>query len=145
MRFDYIAMGHIRKPGYVLRNKAAYAGALVPIDKNDVGSHGFLTVELRPDAVPEIEFVPFAPFSYEILSVPTLEEDTVGEVEERIRRRIRKGGVQNSWRVQIEGTCRAARALDSSIPWFVVTGNAKQARTVKEAKYEGFVAAMDIL
>lgn len=33
----------------------------------------------------------------------------------------------------------------SGIPWFVVTGDAKTARTVKQAVYEGFCAAMDIL
>ncbi len=31
------------------------------------------------------------------------------------------------------------------IPWYVVTGDARQARTVKMATYEGFCAAMDIL
>ena len=31
------------------------------------------------------------------------------------------------------------------IPWYVVTGDAKMARTVKMATYEGFCAAMDIL
>jgi thioredoxin reductase len=37
------------------------------------------------------------------------------------------------------------KSLEGVAPWFVVTGDAKQARTVKEATYEGFCAAMDIL
>ncbi len=37
------------------------------------------------------------------------------------------------------------KSLEGAAPWFVVTGDAKRARTVKEATYEGFVAAMDIL
>jgi 2,4-dienoyl-CoA reductase-like NADH-dependent reductase (Old Yellow Enzyme family)/thioredoxin reductase len=37
------------------------------------------------------------------------------------------------------------KSLEGATPWFVVTGDAKQARTVKEATYEGFCAAMDIL
>lgn len=37
------------------------------------------------------------------------------------------------------------KSLDDSMPWFVITGDAKKARTVKEATYEGFCAAMDIL
>ncbi len=117
MPFDYIAMGHIHKPGYVIRNKAAYAGALVPIDRNDLGNHGFLKAQLRGALPPQIEFVPFAPFSYEVLPVQTLAEDTVGEVEDRIRRKIRKYGAQNSWRVQIEGTCRVANALEERRLW----------------------------
>jgi hypothetical protein len=35
--------------------------------------------------------------------------------------------------------------LEGVCPWFIVTGDAKRARTVKEATYEGFCAAMDIL
>jgi pyruvate/2-oxoglutarate dehydrogenase complex dihydrolipoamide dehydrogenase (E3) component len=35
--------------------------------------------------------------------------------------------------------------LTGVVPRFVVTGDAKRARTVKEATYEGFCAAMDIL
>lgn len=34
---------------------------------------------------------------------------------------------------------------DGKAPWFIVTGDAKRARTVKQAVYEGFTAAMDIL
>ena len=36
-------------------------------------------------------------------------------------------------------------ALSGSCDRFVVTGDSKRARTVKEATYEGFCAAMDIL
>ena len=38
-----------------------------------------------------------------------------------------------------------AKALEGVCPHFVVTGDGKRARTVKEATYEGFCAAMDIL
>ncbi|MFC0903290.1 FAD-dependent oxidoreductase [Clostridium sp. MT-14] len=37
------------------------------------------------------------------------------------------------------------KSLENIVPWFIVTGDAKKARTVKEATYEGFCAAMDIL
>ncbi|MDD6023893.1 MAG: FAD-dependent oxidoreductase, partial [Oscillospiraceae bacterium] len=37
------------------------------------------------------------------------------------------------------------QSLQGIVPWFVVTGDAKRARTVKEATYEGFCAAMDII
>lgn len=35
--------------------------------------------------------------------------------------------------------------LDHCVPWFRVVGDARKARTVKDATYEGFCAAMDIL
>jgi 2,4-dienoyl-CoA reductase-like NADH-dependent reductase (Old Yellow Enzyme family)/thioredoxin reductase len=37
------------------------------------------------------------------------------------------------------------KSLEGACPWFVVTGDANRARTVKQAAYEGFCAAMDIL
>ena len=37
------------------------------------------------------------------------------------------------------------KSLEGVTPWFVVTGDAQRARTVKQATYEGFCAAMDIL
>ena len=39
----------------------------------------------------------------------------------------------------------AVKALEGSCPVFIVTGDARKARTVKEATYEGFCAAMDII
>ena len=39
----------------------------------------------------------------------------------------------------------AASLRESGVPWFVITGDARSARTVKQAVYEGFCAAMDIL
>jgi len=36
-------------------------------------------------------------------------------------------------------------SLQGVVPWFIVTGDASKARTVKEATYEGFCAAMDIM
>lgn len=37
------------------------------------------------------------------------------------------------------------QAIDHCVPWFRVVGDARKARTVKDATYEGFCAAMDIL
>ena len=57
--FDYIALGHIHKPQILIRDQAAFAGALEPIDRNDTGEHGYMegrTVEGRI----RTEFVPFA-------------------------------------------------------------------------------------
>lgn len=36
-------------------------------------------------------------------------------------------------------------SLECIVPWFIVTGDAQKSRTVKQATYEGFCAAMDIL
>lgn len=38
---DYIAAGHIHKGGQIVEGRAVMAGALEPIDCNDVGAHGY--------------------------------------------------------------------------------------------------------
>ena len=46
MDYDYVALGHIHKPQVLQEEGAAYAGALEPIDKNDVGPHGYVRGEM---------------------------------------------------------------------------------------------------
>ena len=45
--FDYIALGHIHKPQILIRDNAAYAGALEPVDRNDLGDHGYIEGHLE--------------------------------------------------------------------------------------------------
>lgn len=40
--FDYIACGHIHKPGILIPGKMAYAGALEPTDETQLGPHGYI-------------------------------------------------------------------------------------------------------
>ena len=40
--FDYVALGHIHKPQILIRDQAAFSGALEPIDRNDTGEHGYM-------------------------------------------------------------------------------------------------------
>ena len=40
--FDYIALGHFHTPQNVIRDVAAYSGALEPIESNDLGAHGYI-------------------------------------------------------------------------------------------------------
>lgn len=61
--FDYIAFGHIHKPQIVIKEMAAYAGALEPIDKNDTGRHGFIRGEIK-NGETHLSFVPFAKREY---------------------------------------------------------------------------------
>ena len=39
--FDYIALGHIHKH-QIISNKVAYSGSLEPLDKNELGQHGYI-------------------------------------------------------------------------------------------------------
>lgn len=56
--FDYVALGHIHKPGFV-RENIAYPGSPEPLDFSEEGDHGYIIInEENGKLVPE--FVPFA-------------------------------------------------------------------------------------
>ena len=61
--FDYLALGHIHKPQSVLRGKAVYSGALEPIDRNDMGKHGYIEGSWEKGRM-RLKFIPFACRSY---------------------------------------------------------------------------------
>ena len=56
--FDYVALGHIHKPGAV-RENICYPGSLEPLDFSEDGDHGYILVE-EEDGKFIPRFVPFA-------------------------------------------------------------------------------------
>ncbi len=114
--FDYIAMGHIHKPGQVIKNKAAYCGALVPLDRNDKGEHGYIKAELSESGT-ELVFVPFSPFKYEELTVFADEADTIGSLEDKIRRAAQEEGLESSYILTVKGSGSAAKRLEIKRLW----------------------------
>ncbi|MBQ8306717.1 MAG: DNA repair exonuclease [Blautia sp.] len=101
--FDYIALGHIHRPGMLIRNRAAFSGALEPIDRNDTGAHGFIEGYTDADGRLKIRFIPFAQRNYEEISVTLTENATQGWLEEEIRSRIEERGQQHIYRVLLDG------------------------------------------
>ena len=100
--FDYIALGHIHKPQILIRDQAAFAGALEPIDRNDTGEHGYMegrTVEGRI----RTEFVPFACRSYQQLVLNLHEETTQISLEEAVKSQIFRRGGRNIYRIILQG------------------------------------------
>lgn len=100
--FDYIALGHIHKPQVLLRDLAAYAGALEPIDRNDLGPHGYIEGRLEKGRI-KTEFVPFACRSYEQILLILREDSTQYSVEEMLKMDIARKGVRNIYRVILQG------------------------------------------
>ncbi len=100
--FDYIALGHIHKPQILLENKAAYPGALEPIDKNDVGQHGYIMGEITKNDV-KIVFVPFASRQYIHLNISVHKNMTNGSLKDLIKRKIEEKGTQNIFKITLIG------------------------------------------
>lgn len=100
--FDYVALGHIHKPEIVIPGKMAYAGALEPIDRNDVGPHGFIRGECR-DKKTVLQFVPFAKRSYVPLSVLVTPDVTQYSLEDLVREQVQAAGEENLFRISLKG------------------------------------------
>lgn len=100
--FDYIAMGHIHKPQSLIRDRMAYSGALEPIDRNDMGEHGYIEGRFENGQV-RTRFVPFACRSYQKLVLTVREDSTQYSLEEMMKMDIMKRGGKNIYKVVLQG------------------------------------------
>lgn len=100
--FDYVALGHIHKPQVFQEKRMAYAGALEPIDKNDLGTHGYIRGICQRKGS-EIEFVPFAVCSYEVLDITSREHTTQYELEQKVKTVIEERNPENIYKIHISG------------------------------------------
>lgn len=100
--YDYVALGHIHKPQEVIPGKAAYSGALEPIDKNDTGPHGYIAGELT-DRGCQIRFVPAAAREYRPLEIRVTREMTGYQVKELLRSRIGELGKEHMYKARLVG------------------------------------------
>ncbi len=109
--FTYIALGHIHKPEILVNNKMAYAGALEPIDCNDIGTHGYILGEYQDGKV-EFEFVPFAVREYIYLKVESDPQMTAIAMREKIQQEIERLGTEHIYRIMLTGY----RDMDMNYP-----------------------------
>lgn len=100
--FDYIAFGHIHKPGMILEGKAAMAGSLEPTDHTCEGAHGFVEI-LAKQGENKVSLVPFAKRSYRTLSLPLTKEDTMGSIFRRLCDEITRLGTDDIYTVILTG------------------------------------------
>ena len=101
--FDYIALGHRHQHQAPLRDWTLYSGALEPIDRNDLGEHGYIEGTYDEGTV-RTHLVPFASRSYQNLLLTVREGSTQHTLEEMLRNEIMKRGGKNIYRVIIQGT-----------------------------------------
>ena len=100
--FDYVALGHIHKPQAVRKNRIVYAGALEPVDVNDVGPHGYVRGEITGEET-RVQWVPCAKRRYIHLEVPVEEEDTLGSLRRKIREQLGEMGNDNIYKIILKG------------------------------------------
>lgn len=100
--FDYVALGHIHKPGPLIPDYAMYPGALEPIDNNDFGPHGYLLGEVHRRKV-RLTFEAVCAREYRQETVEVTERDTVFSIREKIVAKIRESGMQHTYRIVLTG------------------------------------------
>lgn len=100
--FDYVALGHIHKPQILHSNRMAYAGALEPLDRNDVGPHGYVE-GWTENGVLKTRFVPFASRSYCDVVLTLREDSTQISLEEMLKSDMARLGTNNIYRVFLQG------------------------------------------
>ena len=108
--FDYVAFGHIHKPGMILPGKIVMSGSLEPTDYTCIGTHGFVRVEVK-DGKNHIALIPFAKREYKILNLEVDTEDTMGSISRHIGEKVTEAGVDNIYDVVVSGKRHATLEL----------------------------------
>lgn len=99
--FDYVALGHLHKPE-MISDRIAYPGSPEPLDKNELGEHGFIRGEISKEGV-HIDQCPIAQRRYfreEYLVTP---EMTDRSVMESLRSIIQEKGIDNIYHFILKG------------------------------------------
>lgn len=100
--FHYIALGHIHKHE-ILSERMAYAGSLEPLDKNEIGSHGYIFGEIDLDGETRISFIPSSLREYKRITLAVDLETTNGSLQDHCKDVIRKNGDQHIYQLTLRG------------------------------------------
>lgn len=100
--FDYIALGHIRKPEVIKENAVIMAGSLEPIDYTDTGARGYIYGEVE-NGVVTTEFVPMAQRAYMNLLINIKPDHTPPMILNLVDRQIQTLGSHHIYRILVKG------------------------------------------
>lgn len=100
--FDYIALGHLRKPKHMVKNRMAYPGSPEPVSHTDTGKHGFIYGQIIQGET-RIKWEPVACRDYYNLGLEIKPQYTAGQIESVIKKQIDKMGIRNIYRIVLKG------------------------------------------
>lgn len=103
--FDYYALGHIHKPEIFYGNKMAYPGSLIPLNRNETGTHGYIYGEISDfdKSIQKLNFIPFSDIEYKNIDFVINELMTENEIIYKLENLIKEQGVQNIYNINING------------------------------------------
>ena len=104
--FDYVALGHIHKH-QIYSERMAYSGSLEPMDKTELGEHGYIYGTIQKDengsGKTSIEFIPFCRRTYKKVRIPVTSDSTNFSIKEKIGITLNQEGQQNMFLICLEG------------------------------------------
>ena len=100
--FDYIALGNIHKSLILKPNKAAYCGALEPINYTETGEHGYIYGSIDNNQS-SINFTKFARRNYISLLINISPNSTSKRLVQLIGNNIEQRGKHNIYKLKIIG------------------------------------------
>lgn len=109
--FDYIALGYLRKPKHMVKNKMAYPGSPEPVSHRDTGKHGFIYGQII-NGETRIKWEPAACRNYINIGLEVKPEYTAGQIENVISKQIDKMGRENIYKVILKG--QKGRKVDTT-------------------------------
>ncbi len=103
-RFDYVAFGHLHEPRQIVQDKVVMAGALLPVDCDDIGEHGYFQGEIKDHAC-HVKFVPLHYCEYESLAFMANPELAHGGLRECVESRICAAPAYQKFVISLSGYC----------------------------------------
>ena len=100
--FDYVALGSLRKPKHMVKNRMAYPGSPEPVSHLDTGKHGYIYGQIIHGET-RIKWEPVACREYINLGLEVKPEYTARQIEGAIRKQIDKMGTQNIYKIILKG------------------------------------------
>ena len=111
--FDYCAMGYIRKPVHILKNRMAYAGSPEPLGPKETGRHGYVYGEITDDGT-RIQWCPIARRNYIDISITMNRDLAPEEITRTVEEKMLKLGNENIYRIILRGFSNDNDRLDFS-------------------------------
>lgn len=100
--FDYVALGHIHKPEWI-SDTVAYAGSLEPLDKNEIGQHGFILGEIKNKKEHNMVFVSNSIRRYMPITIEVEPDMTKGMLYDMLQSYITNYGKEHIYRILLTG------------------------------------------
>ena len=110
--FDYVALGHIHNPMQIVHDKVVMAGALQPIDCNDMGEHGYFQGEIE-DYACHVKFVPLHYCEYVSLKLKVSPDISQEELQEYARKHISAAPAYQQFKITLSGSCDREAPIDT--------------------------------